>query len=168
MFVILFVCKSINVSCVLFLVSEKNSDTAISKDHYNSRVQTYDRYERKRLWIHAVISLCVRVVKIILTCHVSFLNLVCLSQELVTFETPKWCMWLKVFSTRSPVVTFFSRHAQSGRWSSFRKRVWFIESQIILIISFLLVVLFTQFIVDKMKKKGLLCQVKQLNHILLK
>jgi len=46
--------------------------------------------------------------------------------------------------------------------------VWFIESQIILIISFLLVVLFTQFIVDKMKKKGLLCQVKQLNHILLK
>jgi len=33
---------------------------------------------------------------------------------------------------------------------------------------FLLVVLFTQFVVDKMKKKGMLYQVKQLNHILLK
>jgi len=32
--------------------------------------------------------------------------------------------------------------------------------------SFLLVVSFTQFIVDKMKKKGVLYQVKQLNHIL--
>jgi len=33
---------------------------------------------------------------------------------------------------------------------------------------FFLLVLFTQFIVDKMKKKGMLYQVKQLNHILLK
>jgi len=32
---------------------------------------------------------------------------------------------------------------------------------------FILIVLFTQFIVDKMKK-GVLYQVKQLNHILLK
>jgi len=32
------------------------------------------------------------------------------------------------------------------------KRVWFTESHIILIISFLIVILFTQFIVDKMKK----------------
>ena len=31
--------------------------------------------------------------------------------------------------------------------------MWFTESHIVLIISFLLVVLFTQFIVDKMKKK---------------
>jgi len=45
--------------------------------------------------------------------------------------------------------------------------VWFTESHIVLIISFLLV-LFTQFIVDKMKKKVMLYQVKQLNHILLK
>ena len=37
--------------------------------------------------------------------------------------------------------------------------MWFTESHI---------VLFTQFIVDKLKKKGLLYQVKQLNHILLK
>jgi len=46
--------------------------------------------------------------------------------------------------------------------------VWFTESHIVLIISFLLVVLFTQFIVDRMKKKGVLYQVKQLNHILSK
>jgi len=44
--------------------------------------------------------------------------------------------------------------------------VWFTESHIVLVIVFLLV-LFTQFIVDKMKK-GVLYQVKQLNHILLK
>jgi len=44
--------------------------------------------------------------------------------------------------------------------------VWFTESHIVLIISFLLV-LFIQFIFDKMKK-GVLYQVKQLNHILLK
>jgi len=45
--------------------------------------------------------------------------------------------------------------------------VWFTESHIVLVISFLLVVLFTQFIVDKMKK-GVLYPVKQLNHILSK
>jgi len=44
--------------------------------------------------------------------------------------------------------------------------VLFTESRIVLIISFLLV-LFTQFIVGKMKK-GALYQVKQLNHILSK
>jgi len=49
-------------------------------------------------------------------------------------------------STRSPFVTLLSRRAQSGRWSSFGKRVWFTESHIDLIISFLLLVLFTKFI----------------------
>ena len=38
--------------------------------------------------------------------------------------------------TRSPFVTLLSRSAQSGRWSSFGKRVWFTESRRILIISF--------------------------------
>jgi len=38
-------------------------------------------------------------------------------------------------STRSPFVTLLSRGAQSGRWSSFGKRVWFTESHIVLIIS---------------------------------
>jgi len=33
-------------------------------------------------------------------------------------------------STRSPFVTLLSRSAQSRRWSSFRKRVWFTESHI--------------------------------------
>jgi len=41
--------------------------------------------------------------------------------------------------------------------------VWFTESHIVLIISFVLIILFTQFIVDKMKKV-VLYQVKQLNH----
>jgi len=45
--------------------------------------------------------------------------------------------------------------------------VWLTESHIVLIISFLLVVLFTQFIVDKMKEV-VLYPVKQLNYILLK
>ena len=35
-------------------------------------------------------------------------------------------------------VTLLSRLAQSGRWSSFRKQVWFTESHIVLVISFLL------------------------------
>jgi len=45
--------------------------------------------------------------------------------------------------------------------------VWFSESHIVLIISFLLFVLFTQFIVDKMKKV-MLYSVKQLDHIFVK
>jgi len=45
--------------------------------------------------------------------------------------------------------------------------MWFTESHIVLIISFLLAVLFTQFIVHKLKKV-VLYQVKQLNHTLLK
>jgi len=53
-------------------------------------------------------------------------------------------------STRSLFVTLLSRHTQSGRWSSLGKRVWFTESRVVLIIS--LLVWFTQFIVDKIKK----------------
>jgi hypothetical protein len=52
------------------------------------------------------------------------------------------------YSTRSPFFTWLSRRAQSGRWSSFGKRVWFTESNIVFGISFLLVVLFTHFILD--------------------
>jgi len=69
-------------------------------------------------------------------------------------------------SARSPFVTLLSRRAQTGRWSSFGKRVWFTESHTVLITYFLLV-LFTQFIGDKLKKY-VLYQVKHLNHILLK
>ena len=50
--------------------------------------------------------------------------------------------------TRSPFVTLLPRRAQYGRWSSFGKRVWFTESHLVLIISFLFAVLFTQFILD--------------------
>jgi len=62
------------------------------------------------------------------------------------------CMYRLLHSTRSPFVTLLSRRAQFGRWSSFGKRVWFTVSHTVLIISFLLFVLFTQFIVDKMKR----------------
>ena len=51
-------------------------------------------------------------------------------------------------STRSPFLTWFSRLAQSGRWSSFRKWVWFSESNIVLVIYLLHVVLFAQYILD--------------------
>ena len=84
--------------------------------------------------------------------HVSFNHLPTVPQCLT-----KAILWLftdqhSFFSTRSLFVTLLSRRAQSGRWSSFRKRVWFTESHLVLIISFLLVVLFTQFIVDKILK----------------
>jgi len=36
-------------------------------------------------------------------------------------------------STRSPFVTLLSRRAQSGRWSSFGRRVWFTESHLVLL-----------------------------------
>ena len=49
---------------------------------------------------------------------------------------------LAVSSTRSPFLNLLSRLAQSGRWSSFGKRVWFTESHIFLIISFYLFYLF--------------------------
>ena len=62
---------------------------------------------------------------------------------------------------------FVPRRSQFGRWPSSGKRSWFTESHIVLIISFLLVVLFTQCIVDKIKKL-VLYEVKQLNNILLK
>ena len=39
-------------------------------------------------------------------------------------------------SARSPFLTLLSRRSHSGRWFSFGKRVWFIESHIVLIISF--------------------------------
>ena len=38
--------------------------------------------------------------------------------------------------TRSPFVTLLSRRAQSGRWSSFGKRVWFTELHLVLVIFF--------------------------------
>ena len=44
--------------------------------------------------------------------------------------------------------------------------MWFTESRVVLVISILLVVLFTKFILDKMKKKVVLYQVKQLYHII--
>ena len=40
------------------------------------------------------------------------------------------------YSTQSPFLSLLSRRAQSGRWSSFGKRVWFTESHIVLIIVF--------------------------------
>ena len=61
-------------------------------------------------------------------------------------------------STRSPFVTSLSRHAQSGRWSPFGKRVWFTESHSFNYY-FFLVVLFTQFIVDNNGKKKV-CYIK--------
>jgi len=36
-------------------------------------------------------------------------------------------------STQSPFLNWLSRHAQSGRWSSFGKWVWFTESNIVLV-----------------------------------
>ena len=51
-------------------------------------------------------------------------------------------------STRSPFLTWLSRRAQSGRRSFFVKRAWFTELNIVLVIYVLLVVLFTQYILD--------------------
>jgi len=56
-----------------------------------------------------------------------------LTQEIQQFI---WYMLWKEYSTRSPFVTLLSRPAQSGRWSSFGKWVWFTESHLVLIIPF--------------------------------
>ena len=78
-------------------------------------------------------------------------------------------IYIYIYSTRSPLLTCMSRRAQSGRRSSFGKRVWFTESHIVLITSFLLVVLFTRFIVDNMKEKACCIKLNNcVNHILLK
>ena len=49
------------------------------------------------------------------------------------------------YSTRSPFVPLLSRHAQSGRWSSFGKRVWFTEPHLVLVIFFFNYVLYVFF-----------------------
>jgi len=60
-------------------------------------------------------------------------------------------------STQSAFVTLLSQRTQSGSLSCFGKRVWLTVSHIVSIISFLLV-LFTQFIVGKIKKMA--CSIK--------
>jgi hypothetical protein len=52
-----------------------------------------------------------------------------------------------VWSTRSPFLTWLSQRAESGRCSSFGKRVWFTESNIVLIISFYLFYLLNLFLI---------------------
>jgi hypothetical protein len=76
----------------------------------------------------------------------SYFHILLAILPLVVFKTPRQDTWtiswnpLRPFScslsTRSPCVTVSSRCAQSARWSSFGKRVWFTESHIVLIISF--------------------------------
>jgi hypothetical protein len=55
-------------------------------------------------------------------------------------------------STRSPLLPCLSRHTQSGKWSSFGKRVWFTETHIILVISFYL---FTRYILHTKKRRAI-------------
>ena len=59
-------------------------------------------------------------------------------------------------STWYPFLTWLSRHAQSGRWSSFGKWVWFTESNIVLVIS-----LYFFYLLIFLYKKGVLYQVKK-------
>ena len=56
-------------------------------------------------------------------------------------------------SAHSPFITLLPRHSQFGSDSLSGNGVWFTKSHIVLIISFLRVVLFTQLIVDKLKKR---------------
>ena len=93
--------------------------------------------------------------KIVLSCHIFPNSPRALSSKKTLPEIRVWgpiCRSVgntihAKYSTRSSFVTLLSRLAQSGRWSSFGKWVWFTESHLVLIISFLLV-LFTQFILD--------------------
>ena len=64
--------------------------------------------------------------------------------------TDKMYILYHICSTRSPLLPCLSRHTQSGRWSSFGKRVWFTESHIVLVICFCL---FTSFILDTKKMR---------------
>jgi len=69
---------------------------------------------------------------------------------------------LEEYSTRSPLLPYLSRHTQSGRWSSFGKRVWFTESHITLVISFCL---FTSFILDTKKMRAKAYIKSKANHV---
>jgi len=114
----------------------------------------------------------------ILTCLFVYLFMVTISSYVVSgsdlAQGTKYTDWdSRGFSKPLHILhdhtssTLLSPRAQSAGCSSFGKRVWFTESHIVSIISFLIVVLFTQFIVDKIKKV-VLYKVKQLNHILSK
>jgi len=104
-----------------------------------------------------------KIFKYIHICNLIFSPQFC---PLYTFYTEEFPA-VPPHSTRSPFVTLVSQCAQSGRWSSFGKRVWFTESHIVLLLSFYLLLYLLNFLLIKWKK-GVLYQVKQLNHILLK
>jgi hypothetical protein len=65
-------------------------------------------------------------------------------------------VWSYSHSTRSPFLTWLSRRAQSGRWSSFGKWVWFNESHTALFI-FTFCFIYS---IYSWYKKGVLYQVK--------
>jgi hypothetical protein len=67
-------------------------------------------------------------------------------------------------SIRSPFVTWMSQCAQSGRWSSFGKRVRFTESNIVFVISFYLLFYLLNLLLIKFKKYS--CCIKLNNQII--
>ena len=94
--------------------------------------------------------------------HTLFLCIILMSKP----RSSKW-LFLSGFSMTFCVITinpaqlilhdstrWLSQRAQSGRWSSFGKRMWFTEWHIVLVISFLLLVLFTHFILDIKKSRA--------------
>ena len=66
-----------------------------------------------------------------------------------------------VCCTQSLFITWLPRRAQSGRTTSFGRRVWFIESHIVLVIFFLLIDLFIHLFLIL---KACCYPVKLLNH----
>ena len=81
---------------------------------------------------------------------------------LITIMTEWSLLLLNATLHDHPFTTWLYRRARSGRWTSFRRRVWFIKSHIVLLILFLLI-LFIHFILD-IKRKSCCYPVKQLNH----
>ena len=60
-------------------------------------------------------------------------------------QTPVWFTIHDHVLPDHPFLPLLSRRAQVGRWFSFGKRLWFTESQTVLVIPFLLTVIFTDF-----------------------
>ena len=79
-------------------------------------------------------------------CVFYFLYNLCLKR--FSFKQKLREKWSELCSTRSAFVTSLFRRAQSGRWSSFGKRVWFTESHLVFSYYPFTYVLFTQFILD--------------------
>jgi len=125
---------------------------------------------------------CVVLYCIVLCCDVCYV-LLCSDVFLLCYGVLFWCVVFRCFALcfkvrfefstgRSPFQTALSNNklctitlficlsqcAQFGRRTSFRRRVWFTESHIVLVIFFFTYILFVHFILDIKKSRAVSSQ----------